>query len=362
MPLTPSLPAPATSARPVARASRREDLVAVAAGAWIVIALFSDGWAHANVPELESFFTPWHAGLYSGFAAAAGWIAGLVLRRGAAPATVLRAPLSAVRLLPAGYPAAAAGVATVGAGGVLDMLWHRAFGVEEGLDALLSPSHLTLLTGAALLLSAPARGAWRSAGPLPTGFRARFPELLSLALTTALIAFFTVYTSAFARPGVDQPLVRIPHGMPGHELAELAPAATLAAYLLTTALIVVPLLLLSRRAPLPAGATTLLVATPVWLTAGLQGFSRPGVALAVTAAAVAADAVLTRLDRTRGASAPGRLMLQGAVVPALLWPAQLAAVHVTDAVRYPVALWTGVVFLAVLLGLVLGALAAGERR
>lgn len=47
-----------------------------------------------------------------------------------------------------------------GLGGVLDLLWHTAFGVEQGIDALLSPSHLTLFVGGMLLLTAPVRGAW----------------------------------------------------------------------------------------------------------------------------------------------------------------------------------------------------------
>lgn len=59
---------------PVAsRARRSEDLITSAAGTWLILALFSDGWAHFNVPELEGFFTPWHGALYSGFAATALW-------------------------------------------------------------------------------------------------------------------------------------------------------------------------------------------------------------------------------------------------------------------------------------------------
>src|SRR6266540_1124519 len=47
------------------------------------VALGADGWAHLNAPELESFFTPWHLALYSGFAALAGWIGWLGRRHGA---------------------------------------------------------------------------------------------------------------------------------------------------------------------------------------------------------------------------------------------------------------------------------------
>ena len=352
----------AVASPPAARASYREDLVTAAAGTVIVLALFSDGWAHLNVPELEGFFTPWHAALYSGFLVAALWVAVLGLQRGVSLGMGLRSPLAAVRRLPAGYSLAAAGVVLFGAGGVLDLLWHTAFGVEQGIDTLVSPSHLTLFAGASLLLSAPARGAWQSPGPLTARFRSRFPEVLSLALTTALAAFFLLYASAFLRPGVDETFTRLPEAAPGHEQAELPAVAALSAYLLTTVLIAVPLLLLARRAPMPRGATTLVLGTVVWLSAALGGLPRIEVTAAVTVAAVAADVLLARLDEIRGVAARGRLVLAGALVPALVWPAQLAAIAVSDAIRYPAALWTGVVLLTVFLGLVLGILAGTPHQ
>ena len=39
--------------------------------AWLVGGLFLDGWAHAHGKVDQSFFTPWHAVFYSGFAAVA---------------------------------------------------------------------------------------------------------------------------------------------------------------------------------------------------------------------------------------------------------------------------------------------------
>ena len=55
----------------------RDEAAYMACGVWMVVGLYLDGWSHqANKPE--SFFTPWHALLYSGFGAAvvwSGWIA-----------------------------------------------------------------------------------------------------------------------------------------------------------------------------------------------------------------------------------------------------------------------------------------------
>src|SRR5258708_2702731 len=36
--------------------------------AWIVAGAMSDAWAHNNIASLETFFTPWHAILYSSIA------------------------------------------------------------------------------------------------------------------------------------------------------------------------------------------------------------------------------------------------------------------------------------------------------
>lgn len=348
----PVLDRPTTSPS-AARARYGEDLVTAGAGSWLILALFADGWAHFNVPELEGFFTPWHAALYSGFAASALWVAVLGLRRGVTVAEGLRAPWRALRRLPAGYPLAGVGIVVFGLGGVLDMLWHTAFGVEVGIDALLSPSHLVLFLGGTMLLTAPARGAW-TAPDGATGLRRRLPELLSLALTTALTGFFLLYASAFLRPGVQEVFVRLPEEAPGHEAAEIPAVLTLTSYLVTTAVLVVPVLLLAKRGPVPRGAVPLLVVPLVWLSVALDEFGQAPLALAVTVAAFVADAAVRR---AAALPATVRLPTVAAVVPAAVWPAALLAVELDDGIRYPVALWSGVVVLTVMAAALLGGLA-----
>src|SRR5712691_7046633 len=51
--------------------ARLFDWLMAGASIWWMVGLFVDGWAHSNLAQLETFFTPWHALLYSGFAAAA---------------------------------------------------------------------------------------------------------------------------------------------------------------------------------------------------------------------------------------------------------------------------------------------------
>ena len=67
-----------------------EDAITLAAGVWLLTGTYVDGWAHNNLRDLETFFTPWHAVLYSGFAACALWIAALTWRRHAAGVTAER--------------------------------------------------------------------------------------------------------------------------------------------------------------------------------------------------------------------------------------------------------------------------------
>lgn len=146
-----------------------QDAVTALLGAWLIGALFADGWAHLHAPELESFFTAWHLGLYSAFAALTGWFAwlGRSLRAGRFE-------------LPIGYSLGALGAAVFAVGGVADLAWHQAFGIEAGIDALVSPSHLILFAGGMLILTCPLRSAWargepastvRGAGHLPSTLR-----------------------------------------------------------------------------------------------------------------------------------------------------------------------------------------------
>ena len=94
-------------------------------GAWLIGGLYLDGWAHIHVPALETFFTPWHAVLYSGYGAGAAALVATFVRnrrRGAPRA----------RALPPGYRASLVGAFVFFFGGVADMLWHVVFGIEEG--------------------------------------------------------------------------------------------------------------------------------------------------------------------------------------------------------------------------------------
>jgi hypothetical protein len=159
------------------------DWVMVALCAWLQGGAFLDGWAHNHGRVDASFFTPWHAVLYTGFLAVAGWLTGTLAHNRAAGQAWPRA-------LPPGYGLAFVGVLVFAAGGVGDVFWHRLFGIEQSIEALYSPSHLTLAVGSALIVSGPFRAAWRRRDHASTpGWGRLLPMLLSLTLTLSGFTF-----------------------------------------------------------------------------------------------------------------------------------------------------------------------------
>jgi Tol biopolymer transport system component len=167
---------------------------------WLLGGVYLDGWAHIHLPNLETFFTPWHAVLYSGFFALFALLT-LTAGRNRGRGYAWR------RVLPPGYGLSLAGGFIFLVGGVLDLIWHQIFGIEANTEALLSPTHLILATGIALLVTGPVRAAGPLANDLtrsgmfagPHVWARRLPPLLGLTFLLALCTFFT----QFAHPLAD---------------------------------------------------------------------------------------------------------------------------------------------------------------
>ena len=160
--------------------------------AFFVIGLFVDGWAHNHGRVDESFFTPWHALFYSGFAIVAGALFWQVIRN-------RRAGLSRREAIPAGYEYALLGVFVFGGGGVGDLIWHSLFGIEEDVEALLSPTHMLLVIGMVLIVSGPFRAAWLRRDQA-SGWAKFFPIVLSVTLFFSVISFITQFAHPMLQP------------------------------------------------------------------------------------------------------------------------------------------------------------------
>ena len=331
------------------RCTPGEDLVTALLGACMIGGLLTDAWAHTNIIDsIESFFTPWHAMLYGGFTAVAAWTFWLALRRRGATPRWWRDGW------PVGYALGAIGAVGFTAGGLLDLVWHSFFGIEASLDIAFSPSHLLLSFSGMLLLTSPVRS-WWAAGD--GGMRAA-AGVLALSLGTVfgsiLLTAFTVFQTMHPTRAYDHV-----NRSPTYLQASLG----VGSYLITTVVLVVPLLMAHRRRPTPGTATALVAITSLFACAvyELPG-TQTAAALGAIAGAALADVALARLDATRGVDAPLRLPIAGGLFAALVWTGHLLAMHLaSDGLRWSAELISGTVVFASAIGVVLGCLASTPR-
>ncbi len=221
-------------------ASVRTDLVTVVLGTWFSLGLFLDAWAHANLTELESFFTPWHAVFYSGFAATGAWISWLVWRN-------LQTGRRGLAAVPVGYGPAVAALPVFAVFGVLDYVWHTVFGIETDLEIVFSPTHLGLVVAMVVIMATPLRTAWLSSRETPT-----VPALMSLAFCASLVLIF--FPHADATQWEPTRIVEAWTFVPGYSTplaGRLGAAVTI-----TNLIWLLPVLAAARRFRLPFGTAT----------------------------------------------------------------------------------------------------------
>jgi hypothetical protein len=150
---------------------------------WIAAGFFLDAWAHGHVP-VESFFTPYHAVFYSGMLAMVVVLATFILVNRSRGYRWIDA-------VPRPYRLALLGIPIFILAGIGDMIWHFLLGIEEGVDALLSPTHQALGLGIFFLSSGPIRSVLADrTGTSPARL---LPLAFGLATWLILIHFGTAY-------------------------------------------------------------------------------------------------------------------------------------------------------------------------
>jgi hypothetical protein len=305
-------------------------------GAWLLGGLYLDGWAHVHVPDLESFFTPWHAVLYAGYLANAAALAAPFWwhRRRGAPRS---------RALPVGYRPSLVGVFIFFFAGVADMLWHLAFGIEEGVEGLISPSHLALMLGGALIVTGPLRAGLRRASWTEQSWIARMPLVVSLTWLVSLFTFFTEYVSPYGTTWVTHAAAAGTRGR-----AFLHQSVGLAGFLVQPAVLMAPVLCVLRSRPLPLGSLTFLLSVNVALMAIMHGKyleTGPGPLIgAAVLAGIVADVLLWRLRPSPDCLLAFRTV--GFAVPAVQYLLYFVAVMWWSQVTWSVHLWTGAIVIA----------------
>jgi hypothetical protein len=318
------------------------DWLVLAASAWLLGGLYWDGWAHGyGLPD--SFWTVWHAAFYSGFAAVAVVILGGVAR--AKPhAAGWRAAI------PAGYEGAVAGVFLFGFGGAFDMIWHTLFGIELGTDALLSPSHLVLGIGIALIVSGPLLAAWRRGAS--GGLVAQLPAVLSLTALLCVFTFFSLFAGPYsgllgsgARPS-STTLVR-----------------TLLGMYLFSGLVVGLALVALRRGTLPVGSLTVLLGANAVAMILMQGHAPFAIQVAFSVGAIAAGAIGDVMLWRLRPSDTRRFQLHAFafLLPVVYFTIYLGVVVATVGSGWTVHALSGMVVLSGVIGLLLSFLHVGAR-
>lgn len=323
---------PATQAR--ARLGWRDNFITILMGFWLMIGLFVDGWAHNNLRNLETFFTPWHAIFYSGFLANVAWLAWLIVGQ-------YRAGRVGVAAIPQGYHLGVIGVFVFGVGGVGDMIWHIVFGIERDLEALLSPTHLLLFLGGSLIFSSPFLAAWlgHERPDERIGFRAFLPALTSLTLMMSFASFMNMYLWALF-----------------NHYRTTTRGGGLQDILVTNIILLAPVLLMLRRWRVPFGSVTYMYTLNTIMMSTLVAFrSRDEIVVSVIAG-LAADLLILALKRWHGRAASFRAI--AVLIPLALWSAHFLQRQLSGGIAWSIEFTAGVTVMAALSGLALSLLMA----
>jgi hypothetical protein len=315
---------PRVRGMPVASKHFTWGFVALAIG--LVAGAYLDTFAHHNIPAVnkEGFVTPWHVLLYSMLFLLLGYLS-LTLFRNVRRGHVWH------EALPSGYGLSWLAMVAFGVGGGLDFLWHRLFGIELSVAALMSPTHLLLMLSGGLIVSGPLRSAADS--------RARYapwPAVISAALILSMLTFF----AQFDNPYVDvwaqgaSPSPRLP-AWAEEELGMLG-------ILLQATMLSGVALLLMRRFQLRFGSLTLLVGLNGLFVASIE--DHPLMFAAALLGGLAADTVYAAVRPVVADRVAFRAF--AFALPACVAAAYFLVLAIEFGVWWPIHFWAGAVPLA----------------
>lgn len=299
-----------------------------------VAGLYLDGWAHAHGKVDNTFFTPWHAVLYSGY------LINALLLIGTAYINHTRG-YSWRRAIPRGYELSLIGVPLFALAGIGDAIWHTLFGFEIGIDQLLSPTHLLLAFSGILIMTGPLRAAMRRSDMQDARSWAKLlPMLLSLVALLLMFAFFTEFVNPFVRS-------RVVTSRFSYE--NLAQAIGVASILLQSGVLMGVILLVVRRWTLPFGALTMIFTLNVALISVLADQYR--LIPAIVAAGVVADVLYKWLRPS--IERQDSLRVFAFLTPLILYLCYFLDLIFASGIVWSIHLWLGSCVMAGIVGLVL---------
>jgi hypothetical protein len=336
-------------------AARRDDAIAGFCGVWMIGGLFLDGWAHRN-QKPETFFSPWHGILYSGFTASALWLL-YVIRSNQKPGISWRTTM------PVGYGFRAAGVGLFGVGAIGDLIWHSVFGIEVSIEALLSPSHLVLLSGGLLMAIGPIVSTLAREPEQEPRWSSMGPVVGTVAFIVSLMQFFIMYLSPFDGWVFTKDQDRYAFSEGGEWFQQNVTIRNVADILVFTVFMVLPVLWLVRNVKLPRGSFLAVWFLPCVLQSLLDSFSSPQRLIGPFAAAVLAEFLWPKLSArfaSKAQIAPLALLL--AAMSFLTWIGLLLSLRASNTLAWQPELWFGVpTFAALLSALIVIASSSAQR-
>lgn len=323
------------------RAGYSGNLLTIAFSTWLLGGLLLDVWAHNNVPRLETFFTPWHAALYSGFLATAAWISWLVRRN-------LMAGRRGLAAIPSGYVLGAFGVCLFVVAGAGDLTWHTVFGIERNARIFFSPTHLLLVTAIVLIVTSPFRDALTDPTmPEAPSLRRLLPAILALGFSSATMMVLLQYANL---------LTQAPKMIVSALSQTTKVAETIGVDLIITNLaMTIPLLMLARRWRIPFGTATVIYAVFGVQAEAVRALSTPSVFVGIVLAGLAVDLLATRLRP--GPARQRWFWAFGGLAPLVTWAVYFIVTFIVGGGIPTIAeYWTGMPVIAGLLGLAFAAL------
>ena len=327
-----------------AQVSLRFEWLVILSSLWLFTGLYLDGWAHNNIADtIDSFFTPWHGVLYSGYAVTAA-VLGLTYLSN------IRKGYHWLRALSPEYMLSWLGAIIFGVAGNLDFIWHAIFGFEKSVEALVSPSHLILAVGGVMMMSGPLRSAWRKFSSEENKMPWR--AVLSLFFVLGVFTFFTQFSNGFSHAQVfvgNKPVGDTYFW----DVALISYVLIPTVVWMSAILITVP-----RRWKLPVGGLTFLIAgnsTLMFLMTWSYSHEQWQILIAALVGGILADTLLIILrpsvERVKA------LRWFSFLVPALLFLAYFLSLILTQGIWWNSNMWLGMIFFSGVTGLGLSWLA-----
>ena len=346
----------------------REDLITMALAVWPITAMFFDGRNHNNEVGQESFWSLAHLVLYSGATVLGLWIAVIVVRYQIAAGIDVKRLMINFKAIPVGYGVAIIGLTILAIAGPWDLIWHEIYGFEVGVDAIYSPSHLCLFFGALLVTSTGIRSMWAKAD-IALDLREFAPVILSAILFIGVSGFITMYLSAFmtnATPTSDfvndlksfkdvrsDQTIGLNAGLTGYGDEKwpynfYSVSHGMASMIVTTLILLGPVLLMLRRWRVPAGAFTLIFTGYGLLVNVMTEYRDIVLIVPLILAGIAADVVQSRLAAKGERLTLGGIRVAGPVIGTVLWFSYYGVLALDKGIGWTPTQWVGALIVGVM--------------